>query len=258
MAEDCARGERLGWEEFVRDYSGFARQLLAHYFPALAPEIEDHVTAVFQRARSNNNEFFQGLKFANEREFAFAFRDFVFRYGREAARLPVPQISLDQARELLKGLPVVEQQMVWLFMRGFGVEQISPMLMHADVTANAVKQTAAERIRTIVPDAAPDALIVSARALMEAAEQGRSEACLPLKTFNNLVNGQISWRERDLTEQHVAGCFYCLDRFTTFQEIIRMLKDRQPAPEQQVEQILGTLNLPAKRKAGLLSKILGK
>ena len=132
------------------------------------------------------------------------------------------------------------------------------MLMHADATANTVKQIAAERIREIVPDAAPDALIVSARALMEAAEQGRGEACLPLKTFNNVVNGQVSWRERDLTEQHEAACFYCLDRFTTFQEIIRMLKDRQPAPEEEVERIVGQLNLPAKRKAGLLSKILRK
>src|SRR6476469_3580686 len=51
MAEDCARGERLGWEEFVRDYSGITRGLLSHYFPALVPEIEEHVGAVFERAR---------------------------------------------------------------------------------------------------------------------------------------------------------------------------------------------------------------
>lgn len=258
MAEDCRRGERGGWEEFIRDYSGFARTYLAHYFPALAPEIDEHVTTVFRRARSGDNSFFRDLTFANEREFACAFRDYVFAYGREAARLPTPEVSLDNVRELMKDLPVVEQQMLWLFMRGFSVEQISPILMNAEATARKVEQIARERLRALLPDASPDALVVSARALMEQAEQRRGDACLPLKTFNNIVNGQVSWRERDEAEKHVAACFYCLDRFTTFQEVVRMLKDRQPAAEGEIERIGAQLNLPKKARAGFLSRILAK
>ena len=258
MAEDCSRGERLGWEEFIREYAPCARVLLSHYFPALAPEVDEHVAAVFRRARAANNHFFAGLKFANEREFACAFRDFVFAYGREAARLPAPELSLDNVRAMMKDLPVVEQQMLWLFMRGFQVEQISPILMNADATAHKVERIAGERLRTLLPDASPDALVVSARALMEQAEKRRTDDCLPLKTFNNIVNGQITWRERDAAEKHVAGCFYCLDRFTTFQEVVRMLKDQQPAPEVEVERIAAQLDLPKKNKAGILSKILGK
>jgi hypothetical protein len=79
-----------------------------------------------------------------------------------------------------------------------------------------------------------------------------------LKTFNNIINGQISWRERDVAEKHVAGCFYCLDRFTTFQEIVRMIKDQQHASEAECEKLLSRLNLPVKRKAGLLAKMFGK
>ncbi len=258
MAEDCARGERLGWEEFARDYSGFARTFLTHYFPALAPDINEHVTVVFQRARANNNSFFQGLKFANEREFAVAFRDHVFAYGREAARLPVPQISLEQVRAVMKDLPVVEQEMLWLFIRGYDAPAIAPMLMNAAATANDVKAKADERVRTIVPAASPDALVISARALMEAAEKSKTEACLPLKTFNNIINGQITWRERDAAEKHVAGCFYCLDRFVTFQEVVRMIKDQQHAPESEVQAITTKLELPVKKKAGIFGKILGK
>jgi hypothetical protein len=258
MAEDCARGERLGWEEFVRDYTGMTRGMLSHYFPALAPEMEDHVTAVFRRARSNNNHFFQDLKFTNEREFACAYRDFVFAYGREVARLPVPQVSLEQVRGVMKDLPMVEQQVLWLLMRGFPEEQVSAILMHADATARSVKQKADERMRAIVPDASPDALIISARALMEAAEKSKTESCLPLKTFNNIVNGQVSWRERDVAEKHVESCFYCLDRFTTFQEIVKEMKDRKPAPAEGTEKIVSRLGLAAKRKAGLLAKVFGK
>jgi hypothetical protein len=238
MAEDCARSERLGWEEFVRDYSNITRDLLAHYFPALAPEIDDHVIAVFQRARGNDNQFFKDVKFVNEREFAFAYRDFLFSYGREVARLPVPQISLEQVRTTMKGLAVVEQQTMWLFMRGFGEAQISPILMHADATVRNIKATADERVRAIVPNASPDALVTSGRALMEAAEQSKTDSCLPLKTYNNIVNGQVSWRERDVAEQHIAACFYCLDRFTTFQEVVRLLKDQKSAGETEVEGIV--------------------
>lgn len=258
MAEDCAHDERLGWEEFARDYSGFARIFLMHYFPALNPEIEDHIVTVFRRARANNNQFFSGLRFANEREFAVAFRDHVFAYGREAARLPVPQISLEQVRDVMKDLPVVEQQMLWLFTRGFDAEAIGRMLMDAQATARDVKSKADERVRTILPAASPDALVISARALMEAAERTKTDACLPLKTFNNIINGQITWRERDVAEKHVASCFYCLDRFTTFQEVVRMIKDQQKAPEGQVETIVDKLDLPAKKKSGIFAKILGK
>ena len=38
MAEDCGRGERLGWHEFVRDYTPITRVLLEQYFPMLKPK----------------------------------------------------------------------------------------------------------------------------------------------------------------------------------------------------------------------------
>ena len=50
MAEDCARGDRLGWQEFVRDFAGIGRALLTHYFPTLVPDMDEHVIAVFRRA----------------------------------------------------------------------------------------------------------------------------------------------------------------------------------------------------------------
>ena len=51
-----------------------------------------------------------------------------------------------------------------------------------------------------IPGNTPDAFNVSSRVLMEAAEKKRSDQCLPVKTFNNIVNGQITWRERELAE----------------------------------------------------------
>ena len=257
MSEDCARDKRLGWYEFVRDYAAIARSLLEHYFPTLKPEADVHVAAVFARARANGSAWFSTIKFSNEREFLTAFRGFVFAYGREQERVPTPQISLEQLSEIMKGLSVVERELLWLFIKGYQAAQIGPMVSNLESTAEAVKKVADERLATLIPGSSPDAFVLSARVLMEAAEKAGTDKCLSLKTFNNMINGQLSWRERDLAEEHIKDCFYCIDRYTSFCEMIRLRKDAQPLAEPEVETILQQMGAPAKKPKGLLAKLLG-
>jgi hypothetical protein len=258
MAEECARGERQGWGEFVRDYAGIGRSLLQQYFPALAPEMEAHVPAVFERARAADSAWFRGLKFSNEREFLMSFRELVFAYGREVARLPAPEISLDQMRQVMQELTVVEREMLWLYVKGYSAPQIAPMLMNQAATAEAVKKVADERLQQVLPGASKDAFNVSARVLIEAAEKAGSDSCLALKTMNNIINGQISWRERELAEEHIKECFYCIDRYTSFNEMIRLRKDVQPLPPEQTEALLGRLELPPAKGKGLLGRLFAR
>ncbi len=184
------------------------------------------------------------------------FRELVFAYGRGVARVPVPEISLDQMREIMKDLPVVEREMLWLCVKGYNAEQIGPMISNQETTARTVRELAGQRLTAILPGASPEAFNVSARVLMESAEKCKSEECLALRTFNNLINGQISWRERELAELHVRDCFYCLDRFTAYQEMIRIRKDAQPLPEADVSSMLSRLALPAAKPKSLLSRLL--
>ncbi len=254
MAEDCARGERLGWQEFVRDYAPIARSLLSHYFPTLAPEADAHVAAIFQRGRAGDNAWFRQLRFSNEREFLMAFRDLVFAYGREVARLPAPELSLDPVRGAMQGLPLVECELLWMFIKGFDAPEVAEIMMHAEATVRTVQDTAGQRLAQALPAISGDALKLYAPVLVEHAQETAGENCLPLKTFNNLINGQISWRERELAEQHIAGCFCCLERFTAFQEMIRRRKEAQPLDAPEIAQILAQLNLPVQRK-GILRKL---
>ncbi len=258
MVEDCAAGERLGWSEFVRDYSPITRQLLLHYFPVLQPDIDQHVRGVFERAHANGDAWSKGLKFQNEREYMMSYRELVFAYGRTAARVPVPELSLDQFKEIVKDLNVVEREVLWLYVKGYDAPQIAPMMMNAEATAKSVKEIADARLKDLFPAMTADAFIASARALMEAAEKTKSDDCLPLKTFNNIVNGQISWRERELAEQHIRDCFYCIDRFTGFQEMVRLRKDAVALPAEQVDAAMAKLGFAKAKKQGLLSKMFGK
>jgi hypothetical protein len=258
MVADCAAGVRLGWHEFVRDYSELTAQLLDHYFPVLHPELDQHVLGFYQRARANDNAWFKDLKFQNEREFLMAYRDLVFEYARTVARVPTPELSLDQFKEIVKDQSVVEREVMWLFLKGYTAARIAPMMMNAEATANAVKSVADQRLKTLFPAMTADAFNISARSLIEAAEKMKSEDCLPLKTFNNIVNGQVTWRERDVAEEHIRDCFYCIDRFTSFQEMIRLRKDGKPAQETKIDPIVKGLGFEAEKKKGLFAKILGK
>ncbi len=87
------------------------------------------------------------------------------------------------------------------------------------------------------------------------AEQSQTDSCVSLKTFNNLVNGQLSWRERELAEEHMSNCFYCIDRFTTFQEMVRLRKDTPQLSPPQVEAILAQLPFAAGKPRGVLSRL---
>ena len=258
MREECARGERQGWREFVRDYVPLARVLVRQYFPTLGPEMDGHVLALLQRARATQNEWFAKLSFANEREFLMAFRQLSFAYGREVERVPVPQLSLDQVREIMNDLPVTEREMLWLFIKGYTAPQIARMMRDAETTASEVKRIADERLKQLLPATTPDAFSISARVLMQEAEKAASEQCVALKTFNNILNGQISWREREVAEEHIRDCFYCLDRFTAFQEMIRLRQDAQPLPESEIEPLLAALNLPPASSKGMLARLFAK
>lgn len=258
MAQDCAAGQRLGWSEFVRDYGEMTRQLLLNYFPVLQPDLDDHIAGFFLRGRASDNAWFKGLKFNNEREFMMAFRDLLFAYGREHARIPVPELSLDQMREIMKDLSVVEREVLWLYVKGYTAEQIAPIMSNAEATSRAVKEIADKRLAEVLPAATRDAFNISARVLIEAAEKAGTPSCLPWKTFNNIINGQVSWRERELAEAHVKDCFYCIDRFTSFQEMIQLRKTSPPWNAERVETVLAKLQLPAEKSKGLLSRILAR
>ncbi len=255
MSEDCARGARQGWSEFVRDYAVPARALLDHFFPTLRPELDEHVTGVFRKAHADRNAWFHNLRFSNDREFFIAFRELVFVYGRAVVRLPAPPISDAQARDLLRDLTVVERELLWTLMKGYDTSQVAAILMNAATTTAAMAETARLRLERLGPGNHTENGI--ARALMEFAESSATSDCLPARVMNNIINGQVSWQERDRAEQHIADCPHCLDRFTSLQESIWLHRQKNPLPDAKVDRLLVDLGFKAGGRR-LLGKLFSK
>ena len=127
--------------------------------------------------------------------------------------------------------------------------------MNAETTAQTVKDKSDLKLKGLLPGAEADAFRRSARVLMEEAEERGTDKCLALRVFNNLINGQISWRARDIAEQHIRECLNCLELYTAFQEMIRLRKDSAPLESVEVENLLKRLGL--KKPKGLLARLRG-
>jgi hypothetical protein len=254
--QDCSIGARQGWFEFIRDYAPITRTLLQKYFPALSPELDNHVVAVFARAHADQNAWFPTLRFTNEREFAMPFRDLVLAYGRSVERFS-PALTTEDLARALDGLSLIQRQCFWGFLKGWNVEEISAMLMNASATAQETKATADERLSLMAGPPGSADRPAAARAAIEVAQSTSSADCLSWKTCNNLVNGQISWLDRQRAEQHIADCLHCLNNFTAFQEMIWLRKTTLPAASSDAERILSALNLQSESK-GLLSRLFSR
>ncbi len=254
MVEECARGERAGWYEFVRDYGEIAHKLIAHYFPTLRPEISERVLEVFQRARTDENGWFRRLHFANDREFLMAFRGLVIAAARLAARLPASEVSLDQTGEPLHGLTVVEQELFWMFLKGYDTSETAAILMNAESTATAVRETSAQLVSQLAGGTPVGDIF---RALQERAEKAGTLECLSLKTINDIINGQISWQDRDRAERHIRECIHCLDQFTVFQEMIWYARHAQPLEDSEVVGYLQRLGMREQR-IGVVARLFSR
>jgi hypothetical protein len=247
---------KQGWVEFVRDYAPIARTLLSHYFPALMPDLDLAVSDVFARAHVNGNAWFQSLRFTNEREFAMTFRNLVFESGRSQARLPGPDIPADSIFALLNGLSLVQRQFFLLFLSGWQVYEASRILMNASATAEETKKAADDRLASL-PGGQVERAAITLLAIEAAQTRGGAD-CLTWKTFNNLVNGQISWNSRDAAEQHMTNCVHCLEAFTAFQEMIWLRKETTTFSDQEIQGLIEKLHIRGGVSKGLFSRILSR
>ena len=173
----------------------------------------------------------------------------------EQERVPAPPIALDKVRVIVQNLTLLERELLWLVIKGYDSARIAAIMMEAAATAEAVQRIAGERLTALAPGAAPGHPLIPIQVLMELAGQSKTDQCASLKTFNNLVNGQITWRERELAEEHMTNCLCCIDRFTAFQEMVRLRKDVLPLSEPQVEAILAQLPFAAAKPRGTLSRL---
>lgn len=202
----------------------------------------------------------------SEREFLVDLRAFFFEKGalvlhatRDSAAFP--EVTADRIRTLLKGVPLLHQEVLFLKLAGYSDDTLEKIFR----ITPAVAQKSLERLNPEYSEALgkqqdmslqPAAWLRLHRELRAA----RTEACPPLRQFIRIQDGQVGWNEKEPAERHLSECLHCLEAWTALREISfwRSAAESTPAPD--IEKLLS--NLPVKRETqvsrSLLSRILKK
>lgn len=257
MQEACRADEPAAWLHFIRSYAPLAKQLLRHYFPE--QEQRALLAAVFRAARDQGRAW-QGFAGAGEKEFVLHFRNFVLAQGRAArGGSPETPVTPEAFWKVLQEFPPLQRELLALAFHRYAPEELSALLKFetesaAAVVAQAREKLGAERGTALAPGLDHDALFV-------ALEKQRTELCVPDRVYARLVDGQVTWREREEIDRHLENCLYCLNRFAEFREAAHFFHQLAAAEEAVVGELAAAMGLPApavlKKKPGWWQRLLG-
>jgi len=175
------------------------------------------------------------------------------------ARHP-PGPTLDTLGAILKGLPLIHQEIVFLTLAGYSQATLEKML---GITPS-VAQSGFERLGA---DYAPLLERAGDRCLWpaawleitRAARAAKNQDCTPLRPLIRILDGQASWNDKNPVEEHRSSCLHCLELWTALLQVVCWKREAKPWPVQEVEPLLGALPLPAAkpRKRSLMARVFG-
>ena len=182
MIQGCRRRDPRAWREFVTTYLPLARHFMPQYFPQLSGDAERLLPGVFAGMLDDDGHFFGSFTGRAEREFMVHFRRYMLERGRVLAGLPAPTappVTLEVLEAALKESSGLQRQVVWLFMLGYSLDRVAPILNMKEETAAKIIQTTQEGLRAAMDSWSQDSLSSSRPVLVEAVSSRESQDCYP-------------------------------------------------------------------------------
>jgi hypothetical protein len=249
MVQDCRADKPEGWSYFISNYVPLIRKLLAHYGDSGA------VDRVLLAIRKPDSSIFQSMEPAPERWFIAELRQKVLAETHPPA--PEIQVDLETVAAAFEPLTLVEKQAAWIETMNYDAAETGAMMRMAPKTVEKIRDRAAELLRGKADSWRRSLLVENGRALGQAAAAGPGKECLPAKVFLDILDGRTTWRGRETMEQHVLGCWHCIDHFSRMVEVVELIRGVQPltpAEGAPYRQLLGV----RMRKPPLWKRLVGK
>ncbi len=257
MISGCRNSERESWGEFALRYSPYAIFILEHSFPELTQEISGHVDRIFVQTREG--DFFTVFQGRRERDFLMHFRRLVWDYGLSMTPVPETPMNRELLEKVTDGFSMTQQQILWMNLQGVAAPTAATVLLVDVATVTEVLKKANTNLRALLDRWSVNTLAESGRSLVQAARNWSGSDCPSDSVFGRMIDGQISWHDREKLERHVRSCFYCIDRFTACREVVYCMRKLPLAEEKDVSRILAAAGISAtEKKKGLLSKLFSK
>jgi hypothetical protein len=244
MIQDCRANRPEGWSYFLTNYLPVVRQFLKHYFPDRAAD-----QSLLERVLRTN--LFQSLDPAPERTFVAELRQHVLRAVEADRASAAPEISIDieALGAALEPLTLTEKLVAWFETMYYAVSDTGRMLRMSPQTAEKIRARAAELIRGSLDAWRSSVLPENGPLLGQAASALSTKDCLPAKAFFDVIDGRTTWRGREEMEQHVKGCWHCLDHYCRLLEVVDVLRASKPLPEAEAEGYKRLLGIEAPKRS---------
>lgn len=259
----CETGSPDAWKVFVQEYSPIAHSLCLIYFPFSLEKCKDLWRDVISRLRNRECEQFRALDHQAEREFLVDLRALLLQLGR-ALQVPSENVmsgaqpTTQSIQALLKDLPLLHQQILFMKLAGYSNGTLEKILMISPQVA----KPALERLRpdhSAVLEQQEDRCLWPAAwsAVLSNAQASRSENCPSLRQFVRILDGQATWYDKVPVEQHMSQCLYCLERWTSLREVVFWRREAPPLPPAEAENLLAELSIgePVRRRTSLLKML---
>jgi len=245
---ECEAGDRAAWEAFLARYTPIVYALNDFYIPGRARDGREALWADALRSLGANHcERLRGFDHQAEREFLVDLRASFLETAaptllssHETAQ--VPALTLESVDALLKGLPLVQKEIVFFKLAGYSDATLERILL----LPVAVIRKALEHVENhygAVLDREGDSCPWPAAWLeiLRRARATRREDCPARRVLIRILDGQTTWYEKSPTEEHMARCLHCLESWVALREVDYLRRVSAPLPSADVKGFLFSL-----------------
>jgi hypothetical protein len=262
----CEEGNRETWQAFVTNYTPIVFQIFGVYSPWDMQTRWKRWHEALPALTANQCGVLRGFSHQSEREFLVDLRAFLLDWmggklepGQDAQDPPAP--TREALDELLKGLPLLHQEIAFLALAGYSQTILEKVLRVTPAVAGEGLNRLRPRYPLVVDRTEnrgfwPSAWIGISRAARAASEKN----CAPLRMLIRILDGQASWYDKDPVETHRGTCLHCLELWTSLQEAVLWERLAEPLPPEKIESLLAVVPLKdqGKNKTSFLARMLGK
>jgi len=261
----CEEGNPEAWKHFLADYTPFALHFLGLYSTWPAGGLLDCWRGALGALGADECAAMKGLSHQSEREFLVGMRAFLQDWAAtklvaadDAAYPAAP--ARETLDTLLKGLPLLHQEIVFLSLAGYSQASLEKLLR----TTPTVAMEGLARLRTgyaSLLERSVDRCLWPAAwlGICQAARATEQKDCTPVRQLIRILDGQASWYDKSPAEDHRSKCLHCLERWTSLLEVVAWDRARKPGTEEDVELLLKALPLkPETRKSSFFARMVGR
>lgn len=240
MLQGCRGGNRRACKQLVQSYLSLTEFWIDHYFPALSPQRGQIITELLKTSIVDQDGLLNTFQGTWEREFLREWRLYTLRLCRARAVFVNGPTSMpllrDQLEGLLKGFPLLQQELLWFHMCHLPIGEVTQILsVRSEGIESILAKALARSVEMKLPFSAEGQITSMPPDLLVEIDSVEGEDCVPVRLFSKIIDGQAVWGEKEKAEGHATDCLHCLSNLTALKEIIFKLRTLPAADPLRIE-----------------------